>query len=227
MLDDWRRKGPHRGASLLSCPFSTCVCLPPRLISALFLLPVSPARLSPAFCSDLISRVSGTGVTSHPLFLWSLLVCVHPHYPLLSLPWLYFPSYLSFWSELLVTFICILSFPQFSCGLSRPHLRWPGSPWGRTLAISQPTLMSFPSHLALTGPASPDFLHGHRCRLWICLCNRDASSGSSGFLISVVDIRGQKPFSDDPTVPGSGIHGANPAVKAIFHLCFLSDLWEP
>ena len=120
MLDDWRRKGPHRGASLLSCPFSTCVCLPPRLTSALFLLPVSPARLSPAFCSDLISRVSGTGVTSHPLFLWSLLVCVHPHYPLLSLPWLYFPSYLSFWSELLVTFICILSFPQFSCGLSRP-----------------------------------------------------------------------------------------------------------
>ena len=85
---------------------------------------------------------------------------------------------------------------------------------------------SFPSHSALTGPASPELLHGHRCRLWICICNRDVSSRSSGFLILVIVIRGQKPFSDDPTVPGSEIQGADPAVKAIFHLWFLSDLWE-
>ena len=99
---------PPVSVYLHASPQACSCCLCPRL------------RLSPAFYSDLISWVSGTGVTSHPLFLWSLLVCWRPHYPLLSLPRLYFPSYLSFWSELLVTFICILSLPQFSCSLSRP-----------------------------------------------------------------------------------------------------------
>ena len=124
-----------------------------------------------------------------------------------------------------MTLICILSLPGFPCGLSRPPPQVTWLPLGSDPGHFTADPPSFPSHSALTGPASPELLRGCRCRLWICICNRDASR-SSGFLISVIVIRGQKPFSDDPTVPGSEIQGADPAVKAIFHLWFLSDLWE-